>query len=256
MSEATASGTWPRRGLCLCLLLSSTLLLNSTSNAAKPGSDPEGDSVDLGCGYVENMGLVSAGDQGTVFTNEAYRHLGVSIGQLGGVNPETGFPITSKSNLLPLVIHELETIGVALFRTNIWIEGDTVIDGVLFGSAVGLSNIPSDRITGSLTERPEIQEIINSIGADITTLQVQMEQSDSSTDNPHQVSAEQLGALACSGGCMTGDIDMSGAARVINLPEPLNNEDAVSKAYLEKRLNHIEPQGDIGMGIYTNHPGF
>lgn len=254
------------------LLVSFFLLLSTTSHAAKPTEKPtpDGDSVDLGGGFVENMGFIPAGDEGLGFTNETIRHMAVSIGQLGGVNPETGQIIINEGNLLPLVAQELDVTKDAFFYTNVYIAGDTYIYGVIYGSGEGMSNIPSTIITGSLAERPEIQqalqikldsagvwETLNSCIADITTLQLvttQLEQSDSDTNNPHQVSAEQSGALPSSGGSMSGHIDMSGVARIISLPEPVNDQDAVSKSYLEKRLNYIEPQGDIGMGVYTNSP--
>jgi hypothetical protein len=249
------------------LLASFFLLLSTTSDAAKP--TPAGDSVDLGGGFIENMGFIPAGDEGVEFTDKTIRHMSVSIGQLGGVNPETG-EIINDENLLSLVAWELDITGSAFFNTNIFIAGDTVIEGILYGSGAGLSNIPSANIVGSLTERPEIQqalqskldsaptlETLNSIVMDITTVQlltVLLQQSVSETNNPHQVSTEQLGALPSSGGSMSGHIDMSGVARIIRLPEPINDQDAVSKSYLERRLNYIEPQGDIGMGIYTNNP--
>ena len=239
------------------LLVSFFLLLSTTAHAAKPTPTPAGDSVDLGGGFVEHMGFIPAGDEGEAFTNAAIRNLGVSIGQLGGVNPETGEVIINEGNLLPLVAQELDITGFAFFYTNIFVAGDTHVYGTLYGSGAGISNIPVFSIQGSLTERPEIQQAMHSINTNITALQwmvIEQQQASADTNNPHQVSAEQLDALPCSGGYMTGDIDMSGAARIIRLPEPINDQDAVPKSYLEKRLNYIEPQGDIGMGVYTNHP--
>ena len=419
--------------LYLGLLFGVSMLLPTAANAVKPttppGEPPAGNNIDLGGGFVENMGFVSAADDGLDFTNEAIRHMAVSIGQLGGVNPETGDIVINQGNLLPLVARELDITGFAFFYTNVYISGDTFVYGAFYGSGAGISNIPVANITGSLAERPEIQhalqakldsdgvwETLDSSTANIATLQLitaLLDQSISDTNNPHQVtaaqigaytaedtealvsnalfriqsisyiatnhvgnisitgsvsvlslqvtsnvtarmfygdgsgltnlsiaglsgslaerpemqaaletkldaegvwtaingnasgvsnlqpvvsilntamptwnaaytwgnhaveayanheelitltsvsnnphqvSAEQLGALLSSGGNMSGHIDMSRVARIINLPDPANDMDAVSKSYLERRLNHILPQGDIGMGIYTNSP--
>jgi hypothetical protein len=240
--------------------------------AVKPQPEPEEVTIDLEGGYIAQMGLIPAGDEGLEFTNEAIRHMAVSIGQLGGVNPQSGEIIVNDGNLLPLVAQELDVTGSAFFYTNIYVAGDTFIYGAFYGSGAGISNIPMFSIQGSLTDRPEIQSaleskadkdevmgVLNEHTADMATLELivaELQQASAGTNNPHQVTAEQLEALPCSGGSMHGHIDMGGMAQVINLPEPSNDQDAVSKIYLEKRLNHIEPQGDIGMGIYTNNPGF
>jgi hypothetical protein len=261
------------RAFSIRLLVNFLLLPTTALEAAKPTKplpDPEAITIDLEGGYVKHMGFVPAGDEGMGFTNENIRHMAVSIGQLSGVNPETGQIIINEDNLLPLVSHELDVTRNAFFYTNVYIAGDTYIYGVLYGNGAGMSNIPSANITGSLTERPEIQQALqskadsngvwqtlNSCIADITALQLRttlLEQGACDTNNPHQVSTEQLGALPNSGGSMSGHIDMSGVARIISLPEPINDQDAVPKCYLEKRLNYIEPQGDIGMGVYTNNP--
>ena len=55
---------------------------------------------------------------------------------------------------------------------------------------------------------------------------------------------------------MGGHIDMALSHRLINLPDPANDKDAVTKSYLDRRLNFIPPQGDLEMGTYTNRPGF
>lgn len=303
MNGSNMSGIGPRISFFLSLLLGTSLLLTTTSDAAKPTKPPNDppaeDSIDLGGGFVENMGFVSAGDAGVDFTNEAIRHMAVSIGQLGGVNPETGEVIINEGNLLPLVAQELDITGSAYFYTNIYVAGDTFVYGAFYGSGEGISNIPVANITGSLAERPELQSAletkldsdgvwtaIRGNASGVTNLEQvvfilntavptwnaaytwgnhalegyasfeELVVQSSTTNNPHQVTAEQLGTLLSSGGSMSGHIDMSGVARIINLPDPANDMDAVSKSYLERRLNYILPQGDIGMGIYTNSPGF
>jgi hypothetical protein len=286
--------------LYLYSLLGISLLLTKTSDAAKPERpppEPEVNSIDLAGGFVENMGFVAAGDAGVDFTNEAIRDLAVSIGQLGGVNPETGEVIINEGNLLPLVAQGLDITGSAYFYTNIYIAGDTFVYGAFYGSGAGISNIPSTSIYGSLADRPEIQEALNSkldvdgvwsaiygnesaisnLLQSVLTLdqastiwnaayqwgnhaeagyagRSELETHTGATNNPHQLQANQIGALPKAGGQMTGHIDLGGFARIINMPEPANDRDAVSKSYLDSRLNYILPQGDIEMGVYTNSP--
>ncbi len=246
-----------------------------STEAVKPGttttpnSDASG-TLDLSGGYVTNMGYIDAAVLDKEFTNAALRTLAVSIGQLGGVNPETGEIITDEANLLPLVSKEMDVTGKAYFYTNIYISGDTFVYGAIYGSGVGITNLPVQNISGLLTARPEVQsalstkldaegvwETINESTATISDLQTVIDALNSSiedTNNPHHVTAAQAGALAVTGGKVSGHIDMDGVARIVNLPEPASDQDAVSKAYLDQRLNFIPPQGDIGMGIYTNAP--
>jgi|GEM_PF-5913016 len=385
----------------LSLLAETALFLPVQAQIGKPPPPP---SYDLESRFIENIGFVAAGDAGQDFTNKTIRHMAVSIGQLGGINPETGQVILNQDNLLPLVAQELDIVGSAYFYTNIHVSGDTFVYGTFYGSGAGISNIPVTSLTGSLTERPEIQsaldskldsvgvwETLNTRAAEITMLQLLvslLDQSVSDTNNPHQATAEQIGAyskaettalvsnalaqvqsvgyiatnhtgnvsitgrvnvlslqvtsniiarvfygdgsgltnlpaasitgslaerpeiqsaldakldadgvwtsigtntahiaglqsnvavlgavtsntnnhhqvtarqagaLSISGGTMGGHIDMALSHRLINLPDPANDKDAVTKSYLDRRLNFIPPQGDLEMGTYTNRPGF
>lgn len=54
----------------------------------------------------------------------------------------------------------------------------------------------------------------------------------SNKNNPHNVTADQLGALKKSGGTMTGAINM-GNKSINNLADPVDDTDAVNKKYLE-----------------------
>lgn len=55
-------------------------------------------------------------------------------------------------------------------------------------------------------------------------------------DNPHETTAEQVGALPIKGGTMTGDIDMGGE-KLTNLATPASDLDAVTKKYVDDGLN-------------------
>ncbi len=261
--------------LYLLLLPGILLLLSTTAQALKPGSNDlppgqAGGTIDLGGGYITNMGFINATELGGSFTNSRIRSMAVSVGQLGGVNPATGEIITDANNLLPLVSSELDVTRSAFFYTNIYIAGDTFVYGAFFGSGAGLTNIPARNISGSLVSRPEVQGALatkldadgvwNSINANVATLTDleslidALNASVTDTNNPHRVTAAQTGALPITGGSMSGAIDMRGMVRIINLPEPANDQDAVTKAYLDGRLRYIPPRGDIDMGIYTNAP--
>jgi len=247
-------------------LFSITITLITAPTAA---SRPVGD-VDLGGGYITDMGFVAPGDTGQSFTNAEIRTMAVSIGQLGGVNPQTGEIIVNDDNLLPLVSKDLDVTGKAFFYTNIYVAADTYVYGVFYGSGAGITNLPMQNISGSLVMRPEIQsalstkldadgvwETINESATTIHGLQSLIAALDASvtdTNNPHRVTALQTGALPVTGGKVTGNIDLNDTARITNLPEPANDKDAVSKIYLDRRLQYIPPQGDISMGIYTNSP--
>jgi len=241
------------RKLLFRFLFSITVLLMTVpAEAVKPETNAppgqEANVLNLKGGFVTNMGFVAAGDLGMEFTNAGIRTMAVSIGQLGGVNPETGEIIINEGNLLPMVTKDLDVTGKAFFYTNIYIAADTYVYGAFYGSGAGITNLPVQNISGSLFSHPDIQymqHIIDSLNASVTA-----------TNNPHQVTAAQTGALPLTGGKVTGNIDLNDAARIINLPDPANDQDAVPKGYLDRRLQYIPPQGDIGMGTYTNAPGY
>lgn len=54
-------------------------------------------------------------------------------------------------------------------------------------------------------------------------------------NNPHAVTAEQVGALASSGGVMSGAISMSGH-KIANLAAPADSTDAANKQYVDEQV--------------------
>lgn len=406
------------------------LTVAGSIHAQKPTSPPP--SYDLEGGYIFNMGKVSPIDGETGFTNTSLRHMSISVGQLSGVDPQTGQYITNKYELVSFVTRQLDVTGTAYFYTNLYIAGNIEAYGTISGDGTGITNISTSSLIGLITDRPELQEAlaekldseaawtaINANAADITALEARVEELETSptsdrtdsanfkdaieantaditvlyeemvsvwdavdynadinavqqdsisqlqhshsndvaelrasvsnavsrlyaegyvstnetgdlsisgsilasnvtalsfigdgsgltnlsissiagtiveqpelltalagkldtngvwnaikenasavaeliaesadTNNPHQVTAEQIEALPITGGSMTGHIDMDMSHRLLNLPEPANDDEAVTKSYLDKRLNYIIPQGDLAMGIYTNFPGY
>jgi len=84
-------------------------------------------NFDMQSNLVINVGYVPAGDSGFSFTNEAIRGIAVSVGQLSGVDPETGNLITNTANLLPLKAQSLDVAGLITGDgsglTNLQVEG-------------------------------------------------------------------------------------------------------------------------------------
>ena len=60
-------------------------------------------------------------------------------------------------------------------------------------------------------------------------------------DNPHAVTAEQVGALASSGGVMSGAISMSGH-KIANLAAPTDLTDAAPKSYVDEHVDQTLKQ--------------
>ena len=64
-------------------------------------------------------------------------------------------------------------------------------------------------------------------------------------NNPHAVTAEQVGALASSGGAMSGAISMSGH-KIANLASPADPTDAANKQYVDEQVGSSR----VVMGTY------
>ena len=70
-------------------------------------------------------------------------------------------------------------------------------------------------------------------------------------DNPHAVTAEQVGALASSGGVMSGAISMSGH-KIANLAAPADSTDAANKQYVDE---HAGAKVILGSYVGTGKSG-
>ena len=75
-------------------------------------------------------------------------------------------------------------------------------------------------------------------------------------NNPHAVTAEQVGALASSGGVMSGAISMSGH-KIANLAAPADSTDAANKQYVDEHAGARVILGSyVGTGDYNSGPGW
>ena len=86
-------------------------------------------------GFIHNHGVVNPADYGLSFTNEGIRDLTVSAGQLSGVDPETGEPITNPQNLIPIKAQSIDSATTIQSASNI------VAGGTFIGDGSGLSNL-------------------------------------------------------------------------------------------------------------------
>ncbi|MFH0880841.1 MAG: hypothetical protein V2A34_14090, partial [Lentisphaerota bacterium] len=97
------------------------------------------DGLSVSNDYIRNLGLVDMASWGADVTS-AVRNLGVSLGQLSGVNPSTGDPITNAQNLLPISARSLTSAG------------DVTTRGMLVGDGAGITNLTGTNILdGTIT---------------------------------------------------------------------------------------------------------
>lgn len=102
------------------------------------------DGIALSNEHVRQQGLLDlAAWSGGSVTGETVRGLGVSLGQLGGINPETGEAIADPSNLLPLAARTLTVSGASRFSDRLDMSGAPVTNGVYYGDGRGLTNLPT-----------------------------------------------------------------------------------------------------------------
>ncbi len=95
-------------------------------------------NLDIQGGFVYNHGAINPGDVGITFTNAGIRDVTVSVGQLSGVDPETGVVITNAANLLPLKAQSLTVVS------------NIAAGGVFVGNGSGLTNLNAGFFSGSL----------------------------------------------------------------------------------------------------------
>lgn len=75
-------------------------------------------------------------------------------------------------------------------------------------------------------------------------------------NNPHAVTAEQVGALASSGGVMSGALSMSGH-KIANLAAPAAPTDAANKQYVDEHAGARVATGSyVGTGDYNSGTGW
>lgn len=96
-------------------------------------------NLDVQGGFVYNHGAINPGDVGITFTNAGIRDVTVSVGQLSGVDPETGVVITNAANLLPLKAQSLTVVS------------NIAAGGTFIGNGSGLTNLNAGFFNGSFS---------------------------------------------------------------------------------------------------------
>ena len=86
-------------------------------------------NLDVQDGFVYNHAIVNPGDLGLTFTNDGVRDVTVSVGQLSGVDPQSGAVITNAANLLPLKAQSLTVVS------------NVTVEGIIYGDGSGLTDI-------------------------------------------------------------------------------------------------------------------
>ena len=184
------------------------------------------------------------------------------------------------------------------------LNGFRLMGGPIYGNGYGITNlnisaavptnsVTTDKLAANSVTSAKIQDgaiadahiaagaaIAQSKVAGLSALTTSVNTHAAAVNNPHQVTAVQVGAYttnqtaaaiasalsgfnpgACVGTNHTGDVtiignlDMGGAHRVTGLGAPQGNNDAISKVYLLSVLNALQPQGDLSMGSFTNRVG-
>jgi hypothetical protein len=87
--------------------------------------------------YIVNMGFIDQTGSTNDFTDASMANYGVSVGQLVGVNPETGEAITNAVNLLPIMVRSALVAG-------------EVNAGLVSGDGSGLTGLNAGEIMGYL----------------------------------------------------------------------------------------------------------
>ena len=181
------------------------------------------------------------------------------------------------------------------------LNGFRLLGGPLYGNGYGLTNlnlsatVPTNSVTteklvansvtsakiqdGSITDVDIAASaaIAQSKVVGLSALATSVGTHTAAFNNPHQVTASQVGAFTTNqtitaiasalsgfnpGSCVqtnhtgnvtiNGNLNMSGINRVTNLASPVADGDAVPKAYLRSVLSALPPQGDLSMGSFTD----
>jgi hypothetical protein len=98
------------------------------------------DGISVSNDHVRNIGLVDMQGWGTDYTG-AVRHLGVSLGQLAGLDPATGQSLTNAQNFIPLHVRSLVS------------QSNITAQGAFYGNGEGLTNLNGQAIrAGTITD--------------------------------------------------------------------------------------------------------
>ncbi len=106
---------------------------------ARAGEKPKimDDGIDMQQTHLYNNAFLDLSSTSNDFTDAVIAHHGISVGQLVGINPETGEIVTNAVNLLPIMVRSAYVAG-------------TVNAGGFVGDGSGLTNLNAGSIVGYL----------------------------------------------------------------------------------------------------------
>ena len=133
--------------------------------------------------------------------------------------------------------------GIVIVRYYIG-SSSVNLSGAFSGNGAGLTNLSGSSIAdGSIgTAR---------LAADAVT-SAKIQNGTITTDDLNLASVDGR-YVKLTGSTLAGILD-AGSNRITNLATPVNDLDAVNKAYMTNFLANLSPLGDLTMGTYTNHP--
>ena len=109
----------------------------------------------------------------------------------------------------------------------------------------------SGRGSRSIARTPSSRQAASSGAGSAAAVQQALTAHTGNKNNPHAVTAEQVGALASSGGVMSGAISMSGH-KIANLAAPADSTDAANKQYVDE---HAGARVILGSYVGTGKTG-
>jgi hypothetical protein len=218
--------------------------------------------INLNGSYLYNLGFLELSKTEWDFTDRPVSGCAIGVGQLCGVDPETGNMITNAVDLLPLMARSLDVAGGV--NASYFVGDASGLTNLYAGALIGtvpVDRLPPEALAGggladwsSLTGIPagfadgvdndtqlsedEVDAMVANNGY---ALDSALAAHVGAVDNPHGVTAAQVGAMT-----------VTETQTAINhaLTEVIVSVD--TNYVYSQILTHIPPIGDLSMGSFTN----